>query len=74
MYMYSSSSVHLFVELVEYLLSVEGVDIFLSERLCQDPLKKFLGCQRQRGGVHDNPSVQEFYNNTQALRVIGNVC
>lgn len=27
--------------------------------------------QRQRGGVHDNPSTNEFMKNTQALRVVG---
>ena len=36
--------------------------------LSQDPLEKFFGCQRMRGGTHDNPSVQEFCKNTQALR------
>ena len=42
----------------------------LSQRICQDPLEKFFGLQRQRGGVHDNPNAQEFMKNTQALRVI----
>ena len=27
-------------------------------------------CQRQRGGVHDNPSAREFMKNMQALRVV----
>ena len=48
--------------------------VFLSERLCQDPLERFFGCQRQRGGNHKNPTVQEFYKNTQALRVINSFC
>ena len=43
---------------------------FLSQRICQDPLERFFGMQRQRGGVHDNPNTLEFFNNTQALRVI----
>ena len=29
----------------------------LSERLCQDPLELFFGCQRQCGGTHENPTV-----------------
>ena len=36
----------------------------------QDPLEKFFGLQRQRGRVSENPSMQEFLRNTQALRVI----
>ena len=63
-----------FVELVHYLFTVPGVKSFLSQRLCQDPLENFFGCQRQRGGVHDNPNVLEFTKNTQALRVINHFC
>ena len=64
-----------FVELVEYLFTaVPGVSVFLSNRLCQDPLENFFGQQRQRGRVHENPSVVEFLRNTQALRVIGTTC
>ena len=63
-----------FVELVEYLFTVPGVTVFLSNRLCQDPLDNFLGQQRQRGRVNENPSVVEFLRNTQALRVIGTTC
>ena len=29
-------------------------------------------CQPQRGGTSDNPTVQVFFNNTQALRVVNN--
>lgn len=47
---------------------------FLSNRICQDPLENFFGCQRQRGGTHDNPSVQEFFKNTEALRVVNSFC
>ena len=47
---------------------------FLSNNICQDPLEGFFGCQRQRGGTSDNPSALEFYNNTQALRVVDSFC
>ena len=47
---------------------------FLSYNLCQDPLESFFGCQRQRGGTSDNPSANEFYCNTQALRVLDSFC
>ena len=42
--------------------------------MCQDPLENFFVCQRQRGGTSDNPSVSEFYKNTQALRVVDSFC
>lgn len=42
--------------------------------LCQDPLENFFGCQRQRGRTSDNPDVKEYYQNTQALRVVNSLC
>ena len=48
--------------------------VLLSNNLCQDPLEQFFGCQRQRGGTSDNPSVAEFIKNTQALRVVDSFC
>ena len=59
-----------FLELVPYLFTIPGVKAFLSEKLCQDPLEKFFGCQRQRGRVNENPNCQDFCKNTQALRVV----
>ena len=47
---------------------------FLSYNLSQDPLENFFGCQRQRGGTNDNPTVQEYYSNTQALRIVNSFC
>ena len=55
--------------LVKFMFTIPGVTCLLSENLCQDPLEKFFGCQRQRGGVNANPTAQEFCTNTQALRV-----
>ena len=63
-----------FIEMVEYLFTLRGVKCFLSERISQDPLEKFFGNQRQRGGVNENPTVKKFCQNTQALRVINTVC
>jgi len=60
--------------LVRYIFTVPGVKVFLSQKICQDPIEKFFGCQRQRGGTHENPTVAEFCTNTQALRVIDNFC
>lgn len=65
---------HSFVDLVRYIFTIPGVKAFLSQKICQDPVEKFFGCQRQRGGTNENPTVAEFCKNTQALRVIGNFC
>lgn len=58
------------IDLVKYVFTIPGVTSFLSQRICQDPLENFFGCQRQRGGAHDNPTAAEFQKNMQALRVI----
>ena len=63
-----------FVELTEYVFKIPGVKFFLSERISQDPLENFFGCQRQRGRTGENPNVDQFCKNTQALRVINSVC
>ena len=59
-----------FIDLLEYIFTLPDVKVFLSQRICQDPLETFLGCQQQRGGTHNNLNVQEFQKNMQALRVI----
>ena len=66
--------VNSFVEIIEFLFSLPDVSLFLSNRLCQDPLEKFFGQQRQRGRVNENPNVVDFLRNTQALRVINTTC
>ena len=59
---------------MEEIFKVDGVKFFLSEHISQDPLEKFFGVQRQRGRVNENPDVQSFCKNTQAIKVIGNIC
>lgn len=63
-----------FIELVKCIFQEKGVKFFLSEHICQDPLEKFFGCQRQRGAVNENPSMKQFCENTQALKVVGSFC
>ena len=46
---------------------------FLSERISQDPLEKYFGRQRQRGGVNENPTGQEFLKNNSALRMVNSI-
>ena len=62
------------MELVNYLFTLPDVSLFLSNRLCQDPLEKFFGKQRQCGRVNENPSAMEFMRNIQALHVINTTC
>ena len=59
-----------FVELVRYVFTIPVV----LNRLCQDPLEKFFGQQRQRGRTHENSNVMGFIKNTHALRVINSTC
>ena len=47
---------------------------FLSRNINQDPIENFFGYQRQRGATNENPSVMDFYHNTQALRVVNGMC
>ena len=38
-----------FVDLVEFIFTIPGVTVLLSNRIFQDPLENFFGQQRQRG-------------------------
>ena len=62
-----------FLELIPYLFKIKGVTHFLSEKLSQDPLEKFFGCQRQKGRSNENPMVGKFFKNTYSLRVINSI-
>lgn len=56
-----------FTELGPLLLRKTGVKYLLSEVFNQDPLKKYFSHQRHRGGGADNPTVEEFRDNTATL-------
>ena len=56
----SPCTVRSFLELVKFVFTIPGVTVFLSGRICQDPLEGFFGQQWQRGRVNENPSVQQF--------------
>ena len=60
--------------MTEYVFTIPGVKVFLSNRICQDPLENFFGQQRQRGRVNENPNALEFLRNTQALRIVNVDC
>ena len=61
------------MELVPLLLKIEGVTVFLSEKLSQDPLEKFFGIQQQQGRANENPNVAQVLKNSQNLRVISSI-
>ena len=56
-----------FIEMGQKLLQVADVQYLLSERFSQDPLEEYFGHQRGRGGRSNNPTVQTFLHNNQAL-------
>ena len=39
---------------------MDGVDIFLSDKLNQDPLEEHFGMVRSGGGASDNPTQERF--------------
>lgn len=56
-----------FCELGPKLLREDDVTYLLSEVFSQDPLEAYFSRQRHKGGGSDNPSVQQFYDNTASL-------
>jgi hypothetical protein len=63
-----------FIDLVKFVFTLPDAKFFLSEKISQDPIEKFFGCQRQRGSSNELPTAHEMYKNTQALRVINTAC
>ena len=59
------------MEIACFLLALpDAKDQFLlSERLSQDPLENYFGCQRGRGGRNENPSVGSTLDSAQSIRV-----
>ena len=62
-----------FTEFLPYIFQIKEVTCFLSEKLSQNPLEKFFGCQRQKGRANENPTAGEFLKNKQSLRVINSI-
>ena len=51
------------------LLKEPGVNFLLSEKFNQDPLEQYFSKQRGIGGRNENPTVEQFSHNLQALYV-----
>ena len=62
-----------FLELLDTVFKIPQVSCFLSNRICQDPLEKYFGMQRQAGATNDNPTVLQFTKNSDTLRLVGNM-
>ena len=62
-----SNTVKSFVELGPFLLKQPSIKYILSEVFSQDPLEKYFSRQRHRGGGADNPTVEQFRENTATL-------
>ena len=56
--------VHSFCEMTKFLLLQPNAGYILSERFNQDSIESLSGQQRSRGHRNDNPSVQQFMQNT----------
>ena len=59
--------------ITQFIFSIEGVSIFLSKISPRSP-PEFFWLSEAEGGVSDSPNMSVFMKNTQALRVINNVC
>ena len=53
--------------MTQFLLLQSATGYVLSERFNQDPIEACFGQQRSRGQWNDNPPVQQFIYNTQAI-------
>ena len=60
--------VYSFLELVPFLLSLDGATFVLSKKFNQDNVEVFFGKQRARCWRGDNPTVHQFMFNTQGIR------
>uniref|UniRef100_A0A1X7TZ77 Uncharacterized protein n=2 Tax=Amphimedon queenslandica TaxID=400682 RepID=A0A1X7TZ77_AMPQE len=61
-------TVYSFLELIPFLLSLQGAKFVLSEKFNQDGVEIFFAKQRARCGRGDNPTAKQFMHNTQAIR------
>jgi len=59
--------VNSFIELGPLLLKQPNRKYLLNEVFSQDPLEKYFSRQRHRGGGADNPTVEQFRENTATL-------
>ena len=56
------------IEATQFLLQ-EGMEFVLTERFCHDSLEEYFGHQRKLGRRNDNPDIQAFGYNNNAIRI-----
>ena len=61
-------TVYSVIEATQFLLQ-EGMDFVLTERICQDAPEEYFGHQRKLGRQNDNPDIQAFGYNNNAIRI-----
>ena len=49
------------------------VTSFLSEKLNQNPLKRFLDAYIKKGRINENPTMAEFLKITQSITIISSI-
>ena len=59
--------VYSFIEIIPYLLTLDGAKFVLSERFNQDSVESFFGKQRAKCGRADNPTVKQILYNSQSM-------
>ena len=64
------TSVQSFVELVPYLLSMDGAKFFLSDKINRDPLEEHFGHMRMGGVGSENPTQKMFWLMNRKIVVI----
>ena len=60
-----------FVDLVQEVLQEPGVEYFLSEKLCQDPLEEHFSKQHGAGGANRNMGVADYASQELKILVAG---
>ena len=61
-------TVYSVIEATQFLLQ-EGMEFVLTERFCQDSLEEYFGHQHKLGRRNDNPDIQAFGYNNNAIRI-----
>lgn len=53
--------------MIPLILKLDGAKFILTEKFCQDAVEIYFGKQRAKGRRNENPTVQQFIYNNQAI-------
>ena len=62
-------TVYPIINIIKFLLH-EGMELMLTEKLCQDVIEEHFGRQRELGSRNDNPTIKQFGYNDNTLRMV----